>query len=76
VSVPGASRIYKLTGVRNRFIARGTRATLKIKLSKAARAAIKRALRRNRKVKATLRLTVRDVAGNRAVKTRRVRLKL
>ena len=76
LAVPGASRIYKLTGVKNRFIARGSRVTLKVKLSTAARAAIKRALRRNRKVKATLSLSVRDAVGNRAVTKRAVRLKL
>jgi hypothetical protein len=32
VSVPGASRPYKLTGVNDRFIARGEKATLRAKL--------------------------------------------
>jgi Bacterial Ig domain len=74
VSVQGASERYKLTGVRNRFIARGHKRTLKATVSKKARAAMHRALRRHKKVKATLRLTLRDAAGN--VATRRVAIKL
>jgi hypothetical protein len=74
VSVQGASKTYKLTGVKNRFIARGNKATLKTKVSKKARAAIHRALRRHKKVKARLRLTLRDAAGN--IATKRVTIKL
>lgn len=74
VSVRGASRPYKLKGVKNRFIARGNTATLKAKVSKKGRAAIRRALRRHKKVRATLRLTLRDAAGN--VATKRVSIKL
>jgi hypothetical protein len=74
VLVRGASKRYKLTGVKDRYIARGNTATLKAKVSKKARAAIRRALRSHKKVKATLRLTLRDAAGN--VATERVSIKL
>lgn len=76
VSVPGASRIYKLTGVKNRFVARGSKVTLNVKVPKKGLAAVKLALRKHRNVSAKLRLTVRDAAGNVAVKTRTIRLKL
>jgi hypothetical protein len=75
VSVQGASKRYRLTGVKNHFIARGNKATLKAKVSRTARAAIRRALRRHKKVKATLRLTLRDAAGNVATKRLTIKLK-
>jgi hypothetical protein len=75
VSVPGAPKVYKLNGVKNRFVARGSKVTLKVKVPKKGLAAIKRALRRHKKVKATLRVRVRDAAGNVVVKTRTIRLK-
>lgn len=75
VSVRGASEPTKLKGVKNRFIARGNKATLKAKVSKTARAMIRRALRGHKKVKATLRLTLRDAAGNVATKRLTIRLK-
>ena len=42
VSLPGASKVYKLTGVKDRFVARGSKATLKVQVPKKVLAAIKR----------------------------------
>ena len=50
--------------------------TLKLKVPTKARTAIKLALRRHRKVEAKLTLSVRDGAGNVAVKRRTIELKL
>ena len=75
VSVPGASRVYRLKSIANRFVAGGTKATLKLKVPKAALKAIKRALRARKKVKATIRLTARDGAGNVTTGKRTVKLK-
>jgi hypothetical protein len=75
VSVPGASRVYKLKGVKIRFVARGGKVTLKVKVPNKALAAIKRALRGHTKLEATLRVRVRNAAGNVAVTKRTIRLK-
>jgi len=56
-------------------VANGTKATLKLKVSKAALKAIKRALRGRKKVKASIKLTARDGAGNLATGKRTVKLK-
>jgi hypothetical protein len=75
VSVPAASRVYRLKGIRNRFVANGTKATLKLKVPKAALKAIMRALRAKKKVKASIKLTARDAAGNLTTGKRMVKLK-
>ena len=75
VSVPAASKLYRLKAVKNRFVARGTKATLKLKVPKKALKAIKRALRAGRKVKAKLKLNARDGAGNLTTGKRTVKLK-
>ena len=75
VSVPGASKVYRLKSIANRFVARGTRATLKLKVPKAALKAIKRALRGRKKVKASIKLTARDGAGNLTTGKRTIKLK-
>ena len=54
---------------------RGTKATLKLKVPKAALKAIKRALRGGKKVKASIKLTARDGAGNLTTGKRTVKLK-
>ncbi len=79
VSVPGgASKVYRLKAVRNRFVPRGTRATLRLMVPKKARKAIKAYLRRrpSKRLKTRIVLRVRDTAGNtdsfkRTVKLRR-----
>ena len=75
VSVPAASKVYRLKAIRNRFVASGTKATLKLKVPKAALRAIKRALRARKKVKASIKLTARDGAGNLTTRKRTVKLK-
>ena len=75
VSVPAASKVYRLKSIRNRFVAGGTKATLKLKVPKAALKAIKRALRARKKVKASIKLTARDSAGNLTTGKRTVKLK-
>jgi hypothetical protein len=74
VSPGGTSKVYRLSAVTNRFIARGATTTFKIRVPKKAQTAVKRALGRDRKVKARLRLRVRDAAGN--VASKRVTIKL
>jgi hypothetical protein len=75
VSIPGASKVYKLKAIKGRFVSRGTKATLKLKVSKKMRKALTRALRKRRKVKATLKLSVRDASGNATAGRRTVKLK-
>ena len=78
VSVPGASRVYRLKAVRNRLVRRGTRVTLRLAVPKKARKAIRAYLlkRPSKRVKVRIALSVRDAAGNvaryrRAIKLRR-----
>ena len=75
VSVPAASKVYRLKAIANRLVPSGTKATLKLKVPKAALKAIKRALRGRKKVKASIKLTARDRAGNLATGKRTVKLK-
>ncbi len=75
VSVPKASRVYRLKAIANRFVANGTKVTLKLKVPRAALKAIKRALRGRKKVKASIKLTARDGAGNLTTGKRTVKLK-
>jgi glucose/arabinose dehydrogenase len=82
VSIPAASKAsvsasktYRLKSIANRFVASGTKATLKLKVPKAALKAIKRALRGRKKVKASIKLTARDGAGNLTTGKRTVKLK-
>jgi hypothetical protein len=69
VSVRGASRVFRLRPVRDRMVTRGTKVVLRLKLSKTARQAIKRALLGRARVKVRVKLRMRDRAGN--VTTRR-----
>jgi hypothetical protein len=75
VSVPGASKAYRLRAVKNRAVARGTTARVKLKLKKKLRSAIKKALGAGRKAKAKVTVQVRDAAGNAATKKRTIKLK-
>ena len=70
-----ASKAYRLKAIANRFVARGTKATLKLKVPKAALKAIRRALHGRKKVKASIKLTARDGAGNLTTGKRTVKLK-
>jgi hypothetical protein len=75
VSVPGpsAARRFKLRGATATVLSGGT-ATLKLKLPRAATAAIKLALGRKAKVTAQLTVSVLDAAGNRTTKRRKIAL--
>ena len=75
VSVPKASKVYRLGSVTNVAIAHGLKTTLRLKISKKARRAILRALKAKKRVKATIRITARDASGNVATARRTVRLK-
>jgi len=79
VRVPkiGATRakLYKITKVTG-VVPKGGTATVNPKLSNAARKAIKRALRRGRRITAKLEITVTDASGNARMLKRQVKLKL
>ena len=75
VVVPGASKVFRLRAVRNRAVANGARSRLRLKVPKKAQKAIKRALRRRKKVTARITVSARDAAGNRASAKRRVKLR-
>jgi hypothetical protein len=75
VSVPGASRVYRLRPV-ERSVAAGRKAKLKVGVPKKALRAIRAALRHNRKITAKLTVRAADKAGNVRTKRRSVTLKL
>ena len=74
VSVPGASKVYRIKKVTKR-VAAGKRTRIGLKLSKKARKAIKKALKNGQKPKAKLTVTAKDLAGQRTVKRPSVKLK-
>jgi hypothetical protein len=76
VSVPGASaaRRFRLRPALAGIPA-GDKATLRLRVSRPALAAIRRALRSGAQVRAKLVVMVRDGAGNRTVKRRTIRLR-
>ncbi len=73
LSVRGPSGAYRLGPVSAKAAA-GKVVTLRLKLSKKALAAVKKALARHRKVRAKLTITARDVAGNTKTEKRIIRL--
>ncbi len=75
VAVPGGSKVFRLRAVRNRAIARGAKARLRLKVPKKAQKAIKRALQRRKKVSARITVSARDAVGNRASAKRRIKVK-
>jgi hypothetical protein len=74
VKVPGVARAFKITPISAKA-AKGKAVTVKVKLSKQALAAVAKALKRHRKVKASLTITARDAAGNKKAERRSVWLK-
>jgi hypothetical protein len=74
VSIPNASRVYKLKSVSARATA-GRTVTVKLKLPKRALKAATQALKRHRKVKASFTIAAKDTAGNVKVERRNVKLK-
>ena len=73
VIVPNASRIFRLRAV-SATAGAGATVTLRLELSKRARQAVLRALRRNRRVVAKIIVTARDRAGNKREAKRTIRL--
>ena len=69
-----SARLFKLAKVTT-AIAPGERGSLRPRLSYAARVAIGRALRRGRRVTASLKITLADAAGNKKTLARQVRLR-
>jgi Bacterial Ig-like domain len=76
LAVRGSRRTYRLASVASRFIPLGQRATLRLALSKNALSAARRALSRHREVRAELRLSARDAAGNSTTRKRTIELEL
>lgn len=66
---------FGATASRNRPVARGAKVTLRLKVPKKAQTAIRRALRRKKKVRASISVSARDAAGNVATAKRKIRLK-
>jgi hypothetical protein len=74
LSVPNASKVFKLKSVSVTATA-GKTVTVKVKLPKKALKAAKKALKRHKKVKASLTIAARDAAGNVKTEKRSVKLK-
>jgi peptidoglycan/xylan/chitin deacetylase (PgdA/CDA1 family) len=74
VNVPGASKVHRFKKVSAKAVP-GTVVKLRLRLSKKSLKAVKRALRHHRKLKAKIRITARDAAGNSKSAKRSVRLK-
>ena len=75
VSILGSGKAYRLGRSKRRFIARGQKATLKLRVPTKALVATKRALRRDRVVRAKLTIKASDAAGNSTTKRRTIKLK-
>jgi ELWxxDGT repeat protein len=74
LSVPGAAKAYKLLPVRNRFVAKGTRVTIKLRVPTRTLSAVRKALRRHARVQVKLTIQLRDAAHNLATKQVTVKL--
>ena len=80
INVPGAKRRssaakrHKLRSAK-RSLAKGKKTRLKLRLRKSTVRAVRRALRARKKVRARVKVTVTDAAGNKKSKTLRIRAK-
>jgi hypothetical protein len=74
VSLPGASRALKLRAV-TRSASSGKQVRLRLKLSGKTLRAVRRALRRGKKVIATVTVVATDVSGGTTTAKRKIRLK-
>jgi hypothetical protein len=74
LSIRHAARRYPLKSAKQRTVSRGTRSNVKLRLPTRTRAAVTRALRRSKKVRATITVTVADAAGNATTLTRSIRI--
>jgi hypothetical protein len=72
LSVPGASKVFKLRRATAGMLAGQTR-KLRLGISKTAARAVRRALRRKRKVRARVTVSALDTAGNRSSARRTIR---
>ena len=72
VRISGSGRAYRLESTAARFIPRGGARTFKLGITNNAHWAIRRALRRHRRVSVGLAIEASDVAGNVTLKTRSV----
>jgi hypothetical protein len=74
VSIGKSARIVRFRKAR-RTVSTGQRATVRLKLSKKNKRAVKRAIRRGERPRARVTVSAKDVSRNGLVKKRRVRLK-
>jgi hypothetical protein len=74
VSVPSSSRVFRLRSV-TKQIARGGSASIKLRFTRTAFNAVKRALNGGARLKARIAVTARDAAGNSTRKTRTITLR-
>lgn len=74
ISTPGQAKLLRLKSA-TKQIARGGKATLKLRLGKKTARAVKRALRKRRPVRARVSVGVKDAAGNGAREKRTIRVK-
>jgi hypothetical protein len=74
VSVPGASKVYKFKTVSANAVP-GASVRLKLKLPAKALKAVKKALKRHKKLKAKLTIVAKDLAGNAKTEKRTIALK-
>jgi hypothetical protein len=74
VRMPPRDRVFRLRKVTAASVA-GEVVTLRLRLSRRARAAVKNALALRRKLNASVRITATDAAGNRTVSSRRIALR-
>jgi hypothetical protein len=74
VTVPRPRKVHRFRTVRVAIGAGQTRA-VRLRLTRRSLAAVRRALRRGRRLVATARVSAADAAGNRSGATRRIRLR-
>jgi plastocyanin len=74
VSVPGAAKVYRFKPS-TRMVSANQSIRLRLRLGKKPLRAVKRALRRGKRLKAKIALTARDMTGHETVRRQTIRLK-
>ena len=74
LSVPGASKTFKLKSD-TKTVTAGKKSELKLRVTRKALRAVKRSLRRGKRVRATATVAIRDAAGNVATAKRTIKVK-
>jgi len=74
VSIPGASKSFKLKGSR-KAVRKGRKSRLRLRISKKTLRLVRRALRKGSRINARVTVTLRDAAGNRRPAKRTIRLR-